>query len=85
VNAKLTLVLLKNETAEEDEPEDDHLTSLQSVLPAHILTRAAAFPISPVAPPAHEGESLRSLFWYLPPGAKAIALRDIYFTHAAWM
>ncbi|KAJ7257904.1 fungal-specific transcription factor domain-containing protein [Mycena haematopus] len=74
---------LQNETAEEDEPEDDHLTSLQSVLPAHILTRAAAFPISPVAPPAHE--SLRSLFWYLPPGAKAAALRDIYFTHAAWM
>ncbi|KAJ7132076.1 fungal-specific transcription factor domain-containing protein [Mycena epipterygia] len=75
---------LQNETAEE-EPEDDHLTSLQSVLPAHILTRAAAFPISPVTPPAHEGESLRSLFWYLPPGAKAAALRDIYFTHAAWM
>ncbi|KAJ7453960.1 hypothetical protein B0H11DRAFT_265925 [Mycena galericulata] len=75
---------LQNETAEGEEPEDDHLTSLQSVLPAHILTRAAAFPISPVAPP-HEGESLRALFWYLPPGAKAAALRDIYFTHAAWM
>ncbi|KAJ7623437.1 fungal-specific transcription factor domain-containing protein [Roridomyces roridus] len=76
---------LQNETAEGEEPEDDHLLSLQSVLPAHILTRAAAFPISPVTPPAHEGESLRSLFWYLPPGAKAAALRDIYFTHAAWM
>ncbi|KAJ7918735.1 fungal-specific transcription factor domain-containing protein [Mycena leptocephala] len=55
-----------NETAEEEEPEDDHLTSLQSVLPAHILTRAAAFPISPVAPPIHEGESLRGLCWYAP-------------------
>ncbi|KAJ6485924.1 fungal-specific transcription factor domain-containing protein [Mycena sanguinolenta] len=76
---------LQNETAEEDEPEDDLLTRLQNVLPAHILTRAAAFPISPVTPPAHEGESLRSLFWYLPPGVKAAALRDIYFTHAAWM
>ncbi|KAJ7460587.1 fungal-specific transcription factor domain-containing protein [Mycena latifolia] len=75
---------LQNETAEDEEPEDDHLTSLQSVLPAHILTRAAAFPISPIAPPT-EGESLRSLFWYLPAGAKAAALRDIYFTHAAWM
>ncbi|KAJ7695118.1 fungal-specific transcription factor domain-containing protein [Mycena rosella] len=75
---------LQNETAEEDEPEDDHLASLQSVLPAHILARAAAFPISPVAPPT-ENESLRSLFWYLPAGAKAAALRDIYFTHAAWM
>ncbi|KAJ7281861.1 fungal-specific transcription factor domain-containing protein [Mycena rebaudengoi] len=76
---------LQNETAEEDEAEDDHLTSLQRVLPSHILTRAAAFPISPVAPPTHEGESLRSLFWYLPPGAKAAELRDIYYTHAAWM
>ncbi|KAJ7173815.1 fungal-specific transcription factor domain-containing protein [Mycena filopes] len=76
---------LQNETAEEEEPEDDHLTSLQSVLPAHILTRAAAFPISPVAPPTHESESLRGLFWYLPPGARAATLRDIYFTHAAWM
>ncbi|KAJ7746905.1 fungal-specific transcription factor domain-containing protein [Mycena maculata] len=75
---------LQNETAEGEEPEDDHLTSLQSVLPLHILTRAAAFPISPVVPP-HEGESLRAFFWYLPPGAKAAALRDIYFTHAAWM
>ncbi|KAJ6624997.1 fungal-specific transcription factor domain-containing protein [Mycena sp. CBHHK59/15] len=74
---------LQNET--EEEPADDHLTSLQSVLPAHILTRAAAFPISPVVPPTHEGESLRGLFWYLPPGARAAELRDIYFTHAAWM
>ncbi|KAJ7636040.1 fungal-specific transcription factor domain-containing protein [Mycena polygramma] len=76
---------LQNETAEEDEPEDDLLTRLQNVLPAHILTRAAAFPISPVAPPTHENDSLRGLFWYLPPGIKAAALRDIYFTHAAWM
>ncbi|KAJ7224484.1 fungal-specific transcription factor domain-containing protein, partial [Mycena pura] len=76
---------LQNETAEEDEPEDNHLKSLQSVLPAHILTRAAAFPISPVPPPGQDGDSLRTLFWYLPPGAKAAALRDIYFTHAAWM
>ncbi|KAJ7743140.1 fungal-specific transcription factor domain-containing protein [Mycena metata] len=74
-----------NETAEEEEPEDDHLTRLQSVLPAHILTRAAAFPISPVTPPLHESESLRGLFWFLPPSPKAAALRDIYFTHAAWM
>ncbi|CAK5273875.1 unnamed protein product [Mycena citricolor] len=73
-----------NETAEE-QPEDSHLASLQGMLPEHILTRAAAFPISPVAPPANQGESIRGLFWFLPSGAKAAALRDIYFTHAAWM
>ncbi|KAJ7050553.1 fungal-specific transcription factor domain-containing protein [Mycena amicta] len=76
---------LQNETEEENESENNHLKSLQNVLPAHILTRAAAFPISPVAPPAQDGDPLRTLFWYLPPGAKAAALRDIYFAHAAWM
>ncbi|KAF7317961.1 Fungal-trans domain-containing protein [Mycena kentingensis (nom. inval.)] len=76
---------LQNETAEENESEDNHLKSLQNVLPAHILTRAAAFPISPVVPPAQDGDPLRTLFWYLPPGPKAASLRDIYFMHASWM
>ncbi|KAF7309613.1 Fungal-trans domain-containing protein [Mycena indigotica] len=76
---------LQNETAEENEPESNNLKSLQNVLPSHILTRAAAFPISPVIPPAEDGDPLRTLFWYLPPAAKAASLRDIYFTHASWM
>nr|GAT44715.1 predicted protein [Mycena chlorophos] len=77
-----------NETAEDNESDSSQLDNLQAqleqLLPSDILRRASAFPIGPVPPP-QDGDSLRTLLWYLPPGAKAAALRDVYFTHASWM
>ncbi|KAF8885022.1 fungal-specific transcription factor domain-containing protein [Infundibulicybe gibba] len=74
-----------NETQDDDE-QDNHLANLQTLLQPEILTRAAAFPVSPVSHPSdHENFSLQNLFWYLPPAEKAIELRSIYYSHAAWM
>lgn len=56
---------------------------LQSVLPPEILTRAASFPISPMA--MHENVGLQTLYYYLPQAEIALELRTIFYTHAAWM
>ncbi|KAF8972626.1 fungal-specific transcription factor domain-containing protein [Flammula alnicola] len=73
---------LQNELPEEDQP-DDHLVSLQNILPPEILARAASFPISPMSVSGNVG--LQTLYWYLPPAEMALELRSIYYTHAAWM
>ncbi|KAJ7576797.1 hypothetical protein C8J56DRAFT_971614 [Mycena floridula] len=71
----------------DDETVDDRVINLQSILPAKILARAAAFPISPVTQPALDSDpvNLQSLYWYLPPADKAAELRSIYYQKAAWM
>ncbi|RDB15834.1 putative transcriptional regulatory protein C1F7.11c [Hypsizygus marmoreus] len=76
---------LQNESPEEDD-QADHLATLRSILPAEILKRASAFPITPVNLSSDsERARLQDLFWYLPPAEKALELRSIYYSHAAWM
>jgi hypothetical protein len=45
------------------------------------------FPLSPLVQPGMDlpADRLQALYWYLPPADKAAALRDVYFTCAAWM
>ncbi|KAF7370826.1 Fungal-trans domain-containing protein [Mycena sanguinolenta] len=43
------------------------------------------FPSLPSPRPPTKASPYAASFWYLPPGVKAAALRDIYFTYAAWM
>ncbi|KAH9479629.1 putative transcriptional regulatory protein C1F7.11c [Psilocybe cubensis] len=71
-----------NELPEEEE-EDDHLISLQNILPPEILNRASSFPISHYSVTGNVG--LQTLYWYLPPAEVAQELRAIYYTYAAWM
>ncbi|KIL65532.1 hypothetical protein M378DRAFT_161851 [Amanita muscaria Koide BX008] len=78
---------LQNEIKETQEPEDSQETdpSLQNFLPAHILAKAAAFPISSVPDSCAQKSSLNALFRYLPSIGKANELRSMYFERAAWM
>ncbi|KAG6844556.1 hypothetical protein H0H87_005976 [Tephrocybe sp. NHM501043] len=76
---------LQNEQPEDGE-HGDQLAGLRTVLPLDILKRASAFPISTTTQsPESERAGLQDLFWYLPPADKALELRQIYYSHAAWM
>ncbi|KAG5645724.1 hypothetical protein DXG03_005419 [Asterophora parasitica] len=70
-------------------PEDqlgDQLASLRNVLPPDILKRASALTVStPYQSSESKHASTQDLLWYLPPADKALELRCIYFSHAAWM
>ncbi|KAG6841089.1 hypothetical protein C0991_001997 [Blastosporella zonata] len=77
---------LQNEQSEDDEQQGDQLAGLRTVLPLDILKRATAFPISTTTQsPESERAGLQDLFWYLPPADKALELRQLYYSHAAWM
>ncbi|KAF8074759.1 fungal-specific transcription factor domain-containing protein [Lyophyllum atratum] len=76
---------LQNELPE-DGDQGDQLATLRTVLPSDILKRASAFPISATNQSSEsERVGLQDLFWYLPPADKALELRSIYYSHAAWM
>ncbi|KAL0060885.1 hypothetical protein AAF712_012349 [Marasmius tenuissimus] len=78
-------LFLQNESGEDDDQQDNHLVTLQSVLPAQILNRAAALPISATVRPEPETVTLQALYWYLPAAERAAELRIIYYRYAAWM
>ncbi|KAF9258728.1 hypothetical protein L218DRAFT_964266 [Marasmius fiardii PR-910] len=78
-------LFLQNEAGEDDDQQDNHLITLQSVLPVPILNRAAALPIAAVAQPEPAPVVLQSLYWYLPSTERAAELRTIYYRYAAWM
>ncbi|KAG6916551.1 hypothetical protein DXG01_006377 [Tephrocybe rancida] len=70
----------------EDGEQGDPLAGLRTVLPLDILKRASAFPIATTTQsPESERAGLQDLFWYLPPADKALELRQLYYSHAAWM
>ncbi|KAK2465633.1 hypothetical protein APHAL10511_002177 [Amanita phalloides] len=76
----------KNEIRES--PDDDSredMVDLHGILPSHILSKAAAFPISPTPDSIDQRSSIRGLFRYLPNIEKAHELRSIYYKSAAWM
>ncbi|THH32375.1 hypothetical protein EUX98_g1822 [Antrodiella citrinella] len=80
---------LQNEGSKQAD-RDDRLANLRRVLPQEVLALAGFFPIAPNIPPTIDSEldkmdRLRSLYWYLPPADEAAELRQIYYTHAAWM
>ncbi|THH15615.1 hypothetical protein EW146_g4890 [Bondarzewia mesenterica] len=77
---------LQNEDMQEECP-DDRSADLQGILPPEILEISSSFRLAPMNKQTSEAisERLRSLYWYLPPADKAAELRDIYFSHAAWM
>ncbi|KAL0953455.1 hypothetical protein HGRIS_004688 [Hohenbuehelia grisea] len=77
-------LFLQNQT---DEPEEyNHMAALQTILPPEILARSSAFPIAPSSTSQDiDAVRLQSLYWYLPAYEKAVALKTIYYTHAAWM
>ncbi|KZT70758.1 hypothetical protein DAEQUDRAFT_667064 [Daedalea quercina L-15889] len=69
---------------------DNRRDNLKRMLPPEILTMAGVFPVASHLPPTLESDAdrldnLRSLFWHLPPANEAAELRQIYYTHAAWM
>ncbi|KAH8093729.1 fungal-specific transcription factor domain-containing protein [Cristinia sonorae] len=69
---------------------DNRLMNLRHVLPQEVLALAGFFPVAPNIPPTvdyemEKMERLRSLSWYLPRADEAADLRQIYYTHAAWM
>ncbi|KAF5362179.1 hypothetical protein D9756_002569 [Leucocoprinus leucothites] len=74
---------LQNEEEEEELEADETLVSLQSILPLEVLKKASTFPISPLV--QGDNSSLQSLLWYLPSAGTTYDLRNIYYTHAAWM
>ncbi|KAG7093830.1 hypothetical protein E1B28_007469 [Marasmius oreades] len=78
-------LFLQNESSEDDDQQDNHLGTLQSMLPIPILNRAAALPITTVAQPEPASVALQSLYWYLPSTERAAELRSIYYRYAAWM
>jgi hypothetical protein len=71
------------ETREDGDGEND--PTIYSLLPPHILAKAAAFPISSIPESILQKSSVHALFRYLPPSEKAKELRSIYFERAAWM
>ncbi|TFY72315.1 hypothetical protein EVG20_g695 [Dentipellis fragilis] len=77
---------LQNEHVDDETPEDIR-EGLRNLLPAEILDLSGFFPVSPVTLPSFEtlSDRIRNLYWYLPGVDKAGELRDIYFSHAAWM
>ncbi|GLB43439.1 putative fungal specific transcription factor [Lyophyllum shimeji] len=76
---------LQNELPE-DSDQEDQLARLRTVLPPDILKRASALPITATNNSSEsERAGLHDLFWYLPPADKALELRSIYYSHAAWM
>lgn len=77
---------LQNESPE-DEPTDDRLSQLSSVLPVEILALTGSFPITRTVQPytGLQLDRLQTLFLYLPDYQSATRLRDIYYHHAAWM
>ncbi|RXW23973.1 hypothetical protein EST38_g1865 [Candolleomyces aberdarensis] len=75
-------LFLQNELPE-DENTEDPVTSLRNHLSPEVLTRASAFPISHASTLANIG--LQTLSWYLPQPDIAHKLRNIYYSHAAWM
>jgi hypothetical protein len=75
-------ICVQNEAGEDDET-NNLLLNLQNILPAPVLERASALPISPTI--QSDTLSLQTLFWYLPPATRAAELRSIYYRHAAWM
>ncbi|KAG5650570.1 hypothetical protein H0H81_011777 [Sphagnurus paluster] len=76
---------LQNELPE-DIQQAGSLASLRHVLPPQILNRASAIPISTTNIPSESDRvGLRDIFAYLPSSDKALELRSIYFSHAAWM
>ncbi|KAF9523061.1 fungal-specific transcription factor domain-containing protein [Crepidotus variabilis] len=80
-----SVYFLENELPEEGPyAHDNHLLSLQNVLPPDILARAASFSVSEL-PSGNDPANIEKLGWYLPPVDVALQLRSIYFTHAAWM
>ena len=71
----------------EEENPDDRSAELKKILPPEILEISSAFRLAPMNQQSSDAinDRLRSLYWYLPPADKAAELRDIYFSHAAWM
>jgi hypothetical protein len=87
----LRLSSAQDETDETDETlfeneEDDLFKRLRwEFIPSDILKRAASFPISP-KPLDSDKIGLRILCFYLPSSAeRVLELRNIYYSHAAWM
>ncbi|KAL0580577.1 hypothetical protein V5O48_001402 [Marasmius crinis-equi] len=78
-------LFLQNESGEDDDQQDNHLATLQNMLPVQILNRAAALPITTTVRPEPETVTLQSLYWYLPSVERAAELRSIYYRYAAWM
>ncbi|EAU90145.2 hypothetical protein CC1G_05683 [Coprinopsis cinerea okayama7 len=72
-----------NESPEEDGPDDSTINNLRGLLPAEILTRASAFPVSPMSTLGNVG--LGTLRWFLPYANEAQTLCQIFYSHAAWM
>ncbi|KAF9048213.1 hypothetical protein BDZ89DRAFT_1057787 [Hymenopellis radicata] len=72
----------------DDTEFEDQMAELLTLLPAQILTKASAFPVSvglQHASPDSDPASIQNLTWYLPPAERAAELRSIYYRHAAWM
>ena len=71
----------------EDADDDDLSIELQGILPDEILQLAGSFPLSSVVQPSvgMVVERMRALCLYRPTAEKAVELRDIYYSHAAWM
>ncbi|KAI0924799.1 hypothetical protein AcW2_005572 [Taiwanofungus camphoratus] len=80
---------LTNEGSNQED-RDNRFAHLRKLLPPEVLALSGLFPVAPHIPLTPDAESdrlerLRTLFWYLPPADEAAELRQIYFTHAAWM
>ncbi|TFK26171.1 hypothetical protein FA15DRAFT_637937 [Coprinopsis marcescibilis] len=76
-------LFLQNESPEDDSNAENSIADLRNILPAEILNRASALPVSPLSSTSNLG--LNSLYWFLPFAESAQTLCNIFYSHAAWM
>lgn len=82
------LILPQNEDPETGDA-DDRWPSLRHLLPNELLSMTGTFPMTLLSSPAVAGGQgkplIESLYWHLPETTRAAELRDVYYSHAAWM